>query len=164
MSRRHLNRRQLLSGAAALGLVDALRGGTLAPWLVSEAHAQTPTRAPAAPRRWQNWSGLQQATPATWATPANEAEVQQLEADIRVLAVGCHTHRHRVGERENRMRVESLGIRERKLRAAQRPLKEPLLIQMRQETQLFRAFKRKTDLNHQPAPSLPPRRSDKRSG
>lgn len=44
------------------------------------------------------------------------------------------------------MRVESLGIRERKLRAAQRPLKEPLLIQMRQETQLFRAFKRKTDL------------------
>lgn len=90
MSRPHLNRRQLLGGAAALGLVDALRGGTLAQWMSSDAHAQTTPRAPAPTRRWQNWSGLQQATPATWAAPAHEAELQQLLRRTRgeVRAVG----------------------------------------------------------------------------
>lgn len=71
------SRRQLLTGTAALALFDVLRGGTLAPWLLSDAQAQ-PSAALAGARRWQNWSGLQQATPAHWATPANEAEVQQL--------------------------------------------------------------------------------------
>ena len=91
MSRPHLNRRQLLGGAAALGLVDALRGGTLAQWMSSDAHAQTTPRAPAPTRRWQNWSGLQQATPATWAAPAHEAELQQLLRRTRgeVRAVGA---------------------------------------------------------------------------
>jgi FAD-linked oxidoreductase len=71
------SRRQLLTGTAAVALFDVLRSGTLAPWLLSDVQAQ-PTTAPAGSRRWQNWSGLQQVTPAHWATPANEAEVQQL--------------------------------------------------------------------------------------
>src|SRR5690606_1647024 len=71
-----LTRRHLLTGSAALALVDALRGGSLAQLVLPGAQAQAPS--PAAPRRWQNWSGLQQATPAHWATPASEAELQQL--------------------------------------------------------------------------------------
>lgn len=82
------SRRQLLTGTAALALVDALRGGTLAQWLLPDAHAQSPAQnqaqppgqaaRPSTPRRWQNWSGLQQATPSQWAMPASEAELQQL--------------------------------------------------------------------------------------
>lgn len=69
-------RRQLLTGTAAVALFDALRGGTLAQLMLPQAHAQASV--PSAPRRWQNWSGMQQATPANWATPSNEAELQQL--------------------------------------------------------------------------------------
>ncbi len=70
------SRRQLLTGTAALALFDALRGGTLAQLVLPGAHAQAST--PSAARRWQNWSGLQQATPANWATPASETELRQL--------------------------------------------------------------------------------------
>lgn len=72
------SRRHVLSGAAAIALVDALRGGGLAS-LVPRASAQTaspPTRT--GQRTWQNWSGLQRARPAQWATPASEAELQAL--------------------------------------------------------------------------------------
>jgi len=69
-------RRQLLAGTAAVALFDALRGGTLAQLVLPQAQAQASV--PSSSRRWQNWSGLQQATPANWATPANEAELQQL--------------------------------------------------------------------------------------
>ncbi len=75
---RSTTRRQLLTGTAALALFDALRGGTLAQLVLPGAQAQTQARAPSTQRRWQNWSGLQQATPANWATPASEAELQQL--------------------------------------------------------------------------------------
>ena len=66
------SRRQVLTGAAALALFDALRGGALAQLVLPQAHAQAPAAAGAWARRWQNWSGLQQATPANWATPATE--------------------------------------------------------------------------------------------
>jgi len=69
-------RRQLLAGTAAVALFDALRGGTLAQLVLPQAQAQASV--PSSSRRWQNWSGLQQATPANWATPANEAELQHL--------------------------------------------------------------------------------------
>lgn len=72
------SRRQLLSGAAAIALFDALRGGTLAQLVLPEAHAQAASPTPAGGRRWQSWSRLHQATPAHWATPANEGELQQL--------------------------------------------------------------------------------------
>lgn len=74
----HPTRRQVLTGTAALTLFDALRGGTLARLVLPDAHAQSAGTAAAGARHWQNWSGLQQATPSRWATPANEAELQQL--------------------------------------------------------------------------------------
>lgn len=72
------SRRQLLSGTAALALFDALRGGTLAQLVLPDAQAQSAASTAPEGRRWQNWSGLQQATPANWATPASEAALQQL--------------------------------------------------------------------------------------
>jgi len=74
----HPTRRQVLTGTAALALFDALRGGTLAQLVLADAHAQSADTGAAGARHWQNWSGLQQATPSRWATPANEAELQQL--------------------------------------------------------------------------------------
>jgi FAD-linked oxidoreductase len=75
-----VSRRHALTGTAALAIFDALRGGTLAQLVLPGAHAQgaTPGGAATSQRRWQNWSGLQHATPANWATPATEAQVQQL--------------------------------------------------------------------------------------
>jgi len=74
----HPTRRQVLTGTAALALFDALRGGTLAQLVLPDAHAQSAGTPAAGARHWQNWSGLQQATPSRWATPGNEAELQQL--------------------------------------------------------------------------------------
>lgn len=77
-----LTRRRVCASAAA---------SVFAGW-VAAAAAQTPAPPPrpAAPQRWRNWSGLQQATPAAIATPGSEAELQALLQAARgeVRAVG----------------------------------------------------------------------------
>lgn len=92
MTRPTVTRRQVLGGTAALALVDALRGGALAQLVGPPAQAQPSTAGAPSARRWQNWSGLQQATPTTWATPANEAELQQLlrrsQGEVRAAGAG----------------------------------------------------------------------------
>jgi len=77
-------RRDVLKGAAALGLASGLPG-----------HAQpSPPAAPAAPapRKWQNWSGSAQCQPNRWLLPADEGELARLlpqsPAPLRCVGAG----------------------------------------------------------------------------
>ena len=81
----HPTRRQVLQGSSALAVAHAL--GLIG--LPDAAQAQSAPTATARPT-WHNWSGLQQATPAAIATPANEAELIDLMRKVRgeVRAVG----------------------------------------------------------------------------
>src|SRR5574343_1276474 len=81
----HPTRRQVLQGSSALAVAHAL--GLIG--LPDAAQAQSAPTAAARPT-WHNWSGLQQATPAAIATPANEAELIDLmrKARSEVRAVG----------------------------------------------------------------------------
>lgn len=68
-------RRLVLQGGASLALLQAL-GATTLTHLAAATDAEADTLPPA-PSRWQNWSGLQQATPARWLTPADEDALRE---------------------------------------------------------------------------------------
>ncbi|HEV6965318.1 MULTISPECIES: D-arabinono-1,4-lactone oxidase [Roseateles] len=74
-------RRDVLKGAAALGLASGLPG-----------HAQPSPPAAPAPRKWQNWSGSAQCQPNRWLLPADEGELARLlpqsPAPLRCVGAG----------------------------------------------------------------------------